>query len=72
MTCNASIKIIIDSRTASKHNKLLEIISEFELQNMVNDPHDTRTNYSTFKGADSSNSNTSNKVGTTTVCDYHK
>ena len=27
-----------NSRTASKHNKLLEIISEFGLQNMVNDP----------------------------------
>ena len=27
-----------NTRTASKHNKLLEIISEFGLQNMVNDP----------------------------------
>ena len=27
-----------NARTASKHNKLLEIISEFGLQNMVNDP----------------------------------
>ncbi|MBA1446886.1 MAG: endonuclease/exonuclease/phosphatase family protein [Gammaproteobacteria bacterium] len=27
-----------DNRTASKHNKLLEIMSEFGLQNMVNDP----------------------------------
>ena len=26
-----------NTRTASKHNKLLEIISEFGLQNMVND-----------------------------------
>ena len=71
MTCNASIKIIIDNRTAIKHT-ILEIISEFELQNMVNDQHDTRTNYSTFNGPDSSNSNTSNKVGSTTVCYYHK
>ena len=28
----------INTRTASKHNKLLEIISEFGLQNTVNDP----------------------------------
>ena len=27
-----------NTRTASKHNKLLEIINEFGLQNMVNDP----------------------------------
>ena len=30
-----------NTRTASKHNKLLEIISEFGLQNMVNDPWNT-------------------------------
>ena len=32
-----------NTRTASKHNKLLEIFSEFGLQNMVNDP--TRIEY---------------------------
>ena len=30
--------IHFDTRTASKHNKLLEVIREFGLQNMVNDP----------------------------------
>ena len=35
---NWSKQQITNKRTASKHNKLLEIINEFGLQNMMNNP----------------------------------